>query len=426
MSGRGSGTRRGGPARRGWGVLAAAVLAGEMVISALGMSAPISPSGTAAPSVSTRAFDRWDPELVAPLIQVLRTRGTSAALDRIPEVLRRGGLEPWIGHDLAHGIGLTAYEIAGGDPAEAFSGCKPDHNFGCYHGVTEAFLRSLPDLRALDRTYVSRLCSTRFQPGQEDRLSGSCQHGLGHGLAVVLDYDLTRVLDLCSGLERGQETCYDGVFMEAATAAKKGELAGYLRDDEPWYPCTAVATEYRGACYRQHTSNVVERTGRTTDALAAVCRGVPADVREACVEGVGRATYLRRIGELQAVTSDCGVIYGRIGRERDICVNAVLFSDPTSFPRTEIAPLCFSMDDPEQIGRCYGYLGHRLFSEGVTDGERERVCAMVPIPYGRECRYHARVGERRSHLNEPGAWHRNAGPWPALGIAAERRPVLGA
>ena len=64
------------------------------------------------------------------------------------------------GHMIAHGLGRFAIADNGHDPS-VLSQCRPTFQAGCYHGVLEGYLASLP---SVDAAATTGLCTALERP----------------------------------------------------------------------------------------------------------------------------------------------------------------------------------------------------------------------------------------------------------------------
>ncbi|MBW3629347.1 MAG: hypothetical protein KY464_08630 [Gemmatimonadetes bacterium] len=161
----------------------------------------------------------FDSELLA-LLKQAGVGATMTVLERLGEADRDVRRE---GHLYAHSIGLAAFR--GRDEVGAtFSECTPIFQSGCYHGVIQSYFADLVGSsgpEAVTADAVNQLCgSYRGDPGKRWILF-QCVHGMGHGLAMVHQHHLPRMLGGCDLLREAweREGCYGGAFMENVVQA---------------------------------------------------------------------------------------------------------------------------------------------------------------------------------------------------------------
>jgi hypothetical protein len=178
------------------------------------------------------------------LEDILKTRGTERALTALeklaeqdPDVLRDA-------HPYVHHLGRISFSHYK-DASMAFSHCRDTFWSGCYHGVLEGYLSSLPQVEPQD---IATLCSSSIDAQQSLFLKYQCVHGLGHGLTMYFQHNVPQALSFCDALptDWDRESCYGGVFMENIVAFQNShhghhaEHKSFLNPQDPLYPCNAV------------------------------------------------------------------------------------------------------------------------------------------------------------------------------------------
>jgi hypothetical protein len=228
------------------------------------------------------------------------------------------------GHLYAHSIGLAAFRGAE-QVGVTFAECTPIFQSGCYHGVIQSYFADLVGSGgkdAVNEETVNRLCASYRGSAAQLWLLFQCAHGMGHGLAMVHEHHLPRMLAGCDLLRDPweREGCYGGAFMEnvvQATAPHHGvgrpEVEGAEHDhagmdhaamghempaaeapykaldkEDPLYPCNTLETRYLRSCYHMQTSAILFFNNGDFAATARACDGVPEDFRTACYQSMGR------------------------------------------------------------------------------------------------------------------------------------------
>jgi hypothetical protein len=117
------------------------------------------------------------------------------------------------GHELAHALGIAAYESPE-TMAAAFAACPATQGAGCHHGVVQGYFLALVAQGRLPGTpEIDAVC----EPHRANTfLYGQCGHGMGHGLMAVHDNHVPMTLAACDLATDGyiREACYGGIFME--------------------------------------------------------------------------------------------------------------------------------------------------------------------------------------------------------------------
>ncbi len=159
-------------------------------------------------AVSTRDLD------IASVFLTAKSQGVGRAMDSLSALTKKDSTLAGDGHMIAHALGRYAIANNGHDPA-VLRECRPTFEAGCYHGVLEGLLASQ---QHVDPPAMAKLCVSLARPGDARELTIECAHGLGHGFAESMGYDLARALAACDafGVEDLRGECHDGVFMENA------------------------------------------------------------------------------------------------------------------------------------------------------------------------------------------------------------------
>lgn len=219
----------------------------------------------------------------AQLLEIQGERGPAKALAELERRIRELPQLAGMCHALTHTLGHAAFDAAGGDVTKALLQGDEVCGNGYTHGVIETALADSTD-PARD---MLRICA----PEQ----SGSCFHGVGHGLMFATGMSVEASLDLCEGAPTSvlAGRCGEGVFMQLFSAdlaaghgAKSnaefrlptsGEIAGL---------CGAVRRQFAANCwFYAPTVYLTEHEGDFTGALQW-CR-VNGSGIDMCAKGVG-------------------------------------------------------------------------------------------------------------------------------------------
>ncbi len=198
-------------------------------------------------------------------------------------------------HPIVHAIGRRAAKLAP-TIAEAFHDCDHQCQSGCYHGVIERIFTGEEQLQE-ENTHLTleemspkipTICSNLGTIDHRGEFYIQCTHGLGHAILFSIDYKLTDALHGCDLLPDtiGRGSCYLGVFMENVVAGDQSKRD--LREDDPLYPCTAVAGRYRLECWKQQTKVMIHME-KSPSEIVALCAKA-GKYQDVCIEGLGRDT----------------------------------------------------------------------------------------------------------------------------------------
>jgi hypothetical protein len=220
-------------------------------------------------------------------------------------------------HRIAHTIGSAALARYDGNVARAFAEGSSSCWSGYYHGILE---RALVDAgsKAELVTVSRRLCADEGVRATTF-IAYQCVHGIGHGLMIHTGLDLPLSLSVCEELTTAwdQTSCDGGVFMENFNSSY-GVESRFLRDDDPVYPCHAVAERHKLYCYLQVTDRLLATSGYDWRATARACAGVEPDWRSTCFQSFGRSASGNSRLDATKLLSFCSV--PAAARDRRDCV----------------------------------------------------------------------------------------------------------
>ena len=227
----------------------------------------------------------------APFYQLINEKGITFTLNMVENLYEQGNLTSDECHLLLHNLGEYASVKLGIQKSmqEATEICRA----GFIHGL---FLSA--DLSEINNTEI---CTRSSFNTPSLRLQ--CLHGLGHGLAVFFNYNLSPALNICKlGENRDdQSACATGVFMEEfsprAHQSKPADNRTFEICDEydfkpecNWYvgirilkdnkslsegvqECSKAKLEYQSDCERGFGVMAAGRTDYNIKEIVARCTG---------------------------------------------------------------------------------------------------------------------------------------------------------
>ncbi len=194
-------------------------------------------------------------------------------------------------HSLAHFMGEELYLRRG---ADGFALCDSSYSFGCQHG----FFALAIGIDADPAQIAQQICRDRGDMVQ----TGSCFHGIGHGIMGTKSYDRSGLLGALGSCEHLMPTahseCYRGVFMEynrrkPLFAYKNGETIRPLNPAKPYEPCSEIPERYQPPCYVEQAAwwalVLPERlNAERTRKIGALCADAEGpENRRQCFRGMG-------------------------------------------------------------------------------------------------------------------------------------------
>lgn len=206
-------------------------------------------------------------------------------------------------HDIAHEVGRELARRARGSIQDTLSQCDATCNNGCFHGVLQEALLSLPQHTALKNLY--RLCEPLFfhSPASETE----CFHGLGHGIMSLTKNNLQKSLGICDSLffRNDRELCYSGAFMEGLVDTLHGESA-VVDPAHALSLCKTLDATYQGACYLVLGSAGLGGGGQDFAWAFTRCDNeVPEEYQENCYMSVGYQIGVQKKWEVASSMAVC-------------------------------------------------------------------------------------------------------------------------
>jgi hypothetical protein len=296
--------------------------------------------------------------------------GPRAALTLFDETLDAG--DPSC-HRIAHVIGAAALSRYEGNVARTFAEGSSSCFSGYYHGVLERALIGVESRDAARLGKVARgLCedpevrSTRWMAYQ-------CFHGLGHGLMITTGYGLPLSLDACERISTylDRTSCKGGVFMENISSSY-GVQSRWVSDEDPVYPCNAIARDDKITCYGMVTSRILRVIGLDWEKTAEICSSVEKDFVATCFRSMGRDISGQVHRDVDEIVSLCAVTRP-YGAEAE-CISAAAMDMTSNYTSgTQAAGLCEAA--PLQTrGDCYFGVGGVMGRFSTTPAQREADC----------------------------------------------------
>jgi len=279
-------------------------------------------------------------------------------------------------HRVAHAIGSASLARNKGNVARTFAQGSSSCFSGYYHGVLE---RSLIGVRGYEPetlgAVVRELCRDVKQ-NSSVWLAYQCLHGLGHGLMITTGYTLPLSLKACDRLATSWErtSCNGGVFMENISTLY-GFKSRYVRDDDPVYPCNAVAEEDKIKCYEIVTSRILRVVDGDWDETARYCAAAEKNWVSACFRSLGRDSAGQahedpvRILELCALAREAG--------GEGTCIDGAARAMTGNFKNGKPATVLCNAAAVEYRKQCYYGIGSVMALYGETAAVRRKDCTSL-------------------------------------------------
>jgi hypothetical protein len=287
-------------------------------------------------------------------------------------------------HQTAHEAGRFSYDLY---DAKAFKECSSECHSGCYHGATEAYFRDHGTANL--QTDLKTICSSELN----SFFSHQCLHGIGHGLLAWSNYEVLDAVKNCDLLDRGQSSCWTGVFMEnivGGLGAVEGHKSNFLSDD-PLYPCNDpnLGEQYKSSCYFLQTSRMMQLFAGDFKKIADACSKAPQIYQRSCFESMGRDVGGVHRGSSTSAIAQCQ--YAPKGDMRVGCLIGAAqdtFWDPSG--QDSALGFCKLLSDKAEKDACYNVI---LSRAPEVLGSKEAIgtfCKKAEPAYREQCMAYAR------------------------------------
>lgn len=277
------------------------------------------------------------------------------------------------GHLAIHQIGFYAYQKYGLD---SILKCKDYFLFGCYHGaIIEAASNQGPEAVKLMTDKCKAYGARFFQ----------CTHAAGHAILAMLNYDLPEALKNCDQLYEGDpefpdglSSCHNGAFMENLFGVHDWSPDNpnppkreWLKDDEPYYPCTAFAEKYQKGCWLNQAARIYQMNHGDLVKTSELCQKLDnKDYKLWCMDNVARQIHPLTNGDINKVFELCQ----QEGKDwYDHCLLVNVRSYYSVGGRNEAIQLCNRL--PQNLWpQCFQDIMGQLLAEPIAPQDKQNIC----------------------------------------------------
>lgn len=279
-------------------------------------------------------------------------------------------------HRIAHVIGAASLARYRGDVARTFAEGSASCFSGYYHGVLERSLANVKSNAAPSLAKVARTLCAALPRDEETWLALNCLHGLGHGLMISTGYRLPLALDVCRRLETEMDrtACKGGTFMENLSTSY-GVQSPWLRDDDPIYPCNAVARRDKLRCYEYVTSRILRVIDWDWDETARMCSELESPWAAACFRSFGRDASSTARFDVAETKTQCAVARPYGGEQG--CISGAAIAITGAYAGMgRSGELCDSTS-PTLRGNCWYSVGSVARHFNGNRADREANCRSI-------------------------------------------------
>lgn len=328
--------------------------------------------------------------------------GPTATLRYLEAEIKNNKVDPSIDtHALAHEVGKATADTFGKN-IQAFLLCPMEmYNSGCNHGFLEEVISQ--NLSATEA--ANKICRNVGTDIDSLKSTSLCFHGIGHGLMMGYDYDLSKALDTCDSLGSflASSNCWQGVFMEGANAqANNTAVTDNFSSSDPYQPCNVINQKYNEACYMYHPIYLLHFfKGNLRSAVDSCSKSPSTKGREHCAFGFGvifsdTPWLLSQKASITDVPLEaikrCNLFHGNL---RGKCIHGALVSFiNTDYPNLEkrAIHMCNLIGNGLRE-KCFGLAASQIrFLAGAID-DRLLLCSKLPEKHKDKC-YREAVSKR--------------------------------
>jgi hypothetical protein len=210
-------------------------------------------------------------------------------------------------HDKGHHLGMWLYDYTK-NLKEALNYATLLCGGSVFHGIFQSYFKGEHLVHNVDKNQImiTHLCLI----GQENInwiRERDCIHGIGHGLAVLYNYNTTAAVDRCNEFIPlwAQSACSRGIFMENNQYFLKTGKGDFDKNDI-YSPCNRTVEKFASQCYYYHPMYLSERNDiNLTDAFTQCDDISPDKFVKYCYQGVGRMLQLLAYTNTEQAIAAC-------------------------------------------------------------------------------------------------------------------------
>lgn len=204
-------------------------------------------------------------------------------MDVFSELIKRYDQSPYPCHETSHHLGM--WLVGHTSLEKSIEIAKQQCGGGIFHGIFQNYL-AIENIQNKNPEQINiDLCPIDVE-NQYSIFRWQCLHGIGHGLTILYDYDVSSAVQRCEEFKHGFEqiSCSKGVFMQ--NVGKFFDNKGGNFDSENlMYPCNNEE-KFAPSCYHYHASVILLKNEFDVEKSFADCSTT--DYANYCYHGIGR------------------------------------------------------------------------------------------------------------------------------------------
>lgn len=295
-------------------------------------------------------------------------------------------------HDKGHHLGMWLYDYT--------KNLKETLNYATllcggsvFHGIFQSYFEGEHLVHNVDKNQImiTHLCPI----GQENVNwihERDCIHGIGHGLAILYNYNTTAAVDRCNEFIPlwAQSACSRGIFMENNQYFLETRKGDFDKNDI-YSPCNRTVEKFAPQCYYYHPMYLLEsykytnKTENLTDAFAHCDNISPDKFVKYCYQGIGRKLQLFAYTNTEQAIAAC--YRGNQPTYHDDCLIGTLKTMLKGDAKTDVAFKFCSLSKLDFKAECYEIVGMWIKTFLCPNQQEwKRECAKAPdIDYVINC-----------------------------------------
>jgi len=275
-------------------------------------------------------------------------------------------------HPQGHHLGEFLYGYLG-NITEAITFIDRSCGGSVYHGAIENYVRSEIFFEGATPSDVDikEICKHVEGLSIQDRTE--CNHGVGHALALVYEYDVLSAAKRCEDFDGKweQNSCFEGVFMENTQEVLENKGGAYDEDDI-LYPCNSMEEKYAHPCLYHHASFILQEKGSINGAFDVCDQIENSMLAKRCYLGLGRQIgvgFLENMGKLHSVCENGNSEY------LTYCYAGAMLTILDDVGTQEGFNACKVFPEKEK-SRCYSIMGKWVY-QNYSPEQRAAQCSQA-------------------------------------------------
>jgi hypothetical protein len=273
-------------------------------------------------------------------------------------------------HTIAHHLGEWVYGYTQ-NMEESFQYADPlTCGAGIYHGIFENYFSVLKFEGAVpDQVEIKQLCS-KIDSGFYSLDMAHCYHGIGHGLLLLYDYDVSNAVKRCKdfNIKLERNSCANGVFMQNVLKNFESGDADFDKNDIQ-YPCNKIISDFVSTCYIWQGPYILKERNFEVYSSFRECDKINQEFIKYCYYGIGTELETDAGGKMELALKFCQAGNSAYSKDcfRGMLMKTSMIYLDSGFGFCSLVPGQFKEE-------CYDGLGYWINLRYDNVEEREKEC----------------------------------------------------